>query len=157
MGLNAPVSLKWERQFSTAQSASRYEVLSSEVGYIVMTIVLHPHEQLWVVPDNYYDDYRPWYGRIHKNVSYTCFEYGQLLVIGPTASTTSTWQLTGKACLFIEPCSGWKKEQFGTYCRVFTPYNRETRVSTYRLAPIEVCEVATPEGLFKQKHRLVSC
>jgi hypothetical protein len=118
---------------------------------------MHPHEQLWVVPDSYYDDYRPWYGRVHKDVSYTCFEYGQLLVIGPTKSKTNTWDLTGKVCLYIGPCSGWRKVQFGTECIVFTSYGRETRVRTSRLVPIEVCEPATPEGLFRQKHRLVSC
>lgn len=95
--------------------------------------VLHSLDVKWAVPSDYFDQYRTWYGRVHRDVSWTCFENGQTLVIGPACRGSQ--HLTGTPCLFREACIN----RHGYYSWVMTRWGRDECVLTYRLAPIEVC------------------
>jgi hypothetical protein len=95
--------------------------------------VLHSLDVKWAVPSDYFDQYRTWYGRIHRDVSWTCFENEQTLVIGPACRGSQ--HLTGTPCLFREACSN----RNGYYSWVMSRWGRDECVMTYRLVPIEVC------------------
>lgn len=116
---------------------------------------LAPSEQLWVVPDSYYADWRPWFGRTHRNSMAQCFTTGDLLVIGPSFHPTmNSSRYLGRACLFIEACEATVKALWGEYSMILGPWGKEIRVRSRNLVPIELCERATAETWFKQCMRL---
>lgn len=95
-------------------------------------------DALWAVPSTTYNDWRPWYGHVHKHLAWTCFEPGQLLVIAPSAGGRQEY--SGQPCLFVK---GPKDAPTGRYdynCRVFTRYDGYQEIPTARLVPIELCE-----------------
>ena len=98
-----------------------------------------PLDARWWVPAEYYDTFRPWYGRLHRNMTWMAFEYQQLLVIGP--STRGEQELSGTVCLFDKRAAGWGKQQCGYYSWVYDRWCRPQCIPTYRLVPIEVCEM----------------
>jgi hypothetical protein len=99
--------------------------------------------KLWTVPPEYYDEWRPWYGRVYQRATWTCYRRGQLLVIGPPMKTVkrrSVDRNTGTPCLFIKPVQQ-RRYQFGEYCAVFCNRGFEILIACERLVPIEVCDV----------------
>lgn len=95
-------------------------------------------DALWWVPAEYYDLYRGWYGRLHRNMSWMAFERGQLLVIGP--AQRGSQEMSGTPCLFDKPADGWAMNKPGYYSWVYDRWCRPQCVLTYRLTPIEVCD-----------------
>lgn len=87
----------------------------------------------WAVPEDYLDLYRTWYGRVHRDLTWTCFEEEQLLVIGPARRGVQT--LTGTPCLFRAGAITGN----GYYSWVLSRWGREECIPTHRLVPIELC------------------
>jgi hypothetical protein len=116
----------------------------------------HLADALWSVPDDYYDDYRSWYGHVHRNVSWTCFEYGDLLVVGPAVRGSQL--LSGTPCLFKHPANGWARQAPGYYSWIMNRWGRDECVATYRLAPIHVCsKIDRIDSLWYAKEYVLPC
>lgn len=98
----------------------------------------------WLVPTSYYELYRPWHGRVHRDIQWSCYVAGDPLVIGPEYRwrriVNEHSHLAGTACVFIQPLSGWGRRAYGQYCQVLTQFGYEVRVSSNRLVPLELCE-----------------
>jgi hypothetical protein len=100
----------------------------------------------WLVPRDYFDKYRTWYGWVHRSASWTCYEEGDLLVVGP--STKGEQKLTGTACFFL-------RSDYHGVCYVFSRWGIEEVVSSYRLVPIELCTLLErPDEFCKLFERL---
>jgi len=98
--------------------------------------VLFMHDARWTVPPDYYDVWRSWYGWIHRNTTWTCFERGELLVIGPARQGIQ--RLSGTLCLY-DTLESRKRNR----CAVFSQWGNEEVISTYRLVPVAICEPIT--------------
>jgi hypothetical protein len=98
--------------------------------------VLFMHDARWKVPSDYYDTWRTWYGWVHRNIAWTCFRRGDLLVIGP--AKRGVQRLSGTPVLF-RAIESYKKN----LCIIYTQWGIEEVIPAYRLVPIELCEPIT--------------
>lgn len=107
------------------------------------------HDARWLVPPDYYDTWRTWYGWVHRNITWTCFNRDDLLVIGP--AKRGLQRLSGTPCLF-----GGLESRKKSRCYILTQWGVEEVVPTYRLVPIELCELVTDSRLlWVPKYQLV--
>jgi hypothetical protein len=107
------------------------------------------HDLRWMVPPDYYDTWRTWYGWVHRNTTWTCWEQGELLVIGP--ARWGSQRLSGTVCLFLLMASRRNNQ-----CLVYTQWGKEEVVSAYRLTPIELCEpITNTNNTWVAKYQLV--
>ena len=95
--------------------------------------VLFVHDARWIVPPDYYDTWRSWYGWVHRNTTWTCFRRDDLLVIGP--GRRGVQRLSGTLCLYLGLESRKKNR-----CLVHTQWGIEEPVPAYRLVPVQLCE-----------------
>jgi len=111
--------------------------------------VLFVHDARWMVPPDYYDEWRSWYGWVHRNTTWTCLTRGELLVIGPAKKGEQ--RLSGTLCLY-DAIESRKKSR----CAVYSQWGIEEIVSVYRLVPVELCRPITDiRHVWLAKHRLL--
>ena len=121
--------------------------------YTVNGITAFWIDALWTVPSSTYDEWRHWYGRVHKLCTWTCFERGQLLVIAPSAGGKQEY--SGQPCLYVKGPNEHFAGRSDTNCRVFTRYDGYQEIPTARLVPIELCEpILNPEDRWEARIQL---
>lgn len=111
-----------------------------------------PAEEYWTVPQSYWDEWRDWYGWTHRDAMAQCFEYGDLLVIGPSFHPSmNASRYLGRPCLYVEGRPATTKALWGEHSLVYSCWGKVISLHTKHLVPIQLCEPATEETWLLQQ------